>query len=327
MWTCSASPISGHEIGIQITHGEDTFTVDKLKLALFSDFVRENFDRVKGPIKIHDNIGNEAVGQFVKLIQEGKYEITKENAFDLLRISCEISISSIFNDLICYIEDNFTLDEIISLAAAKGANTQFFNGISVLLAHKLDSAMLVPDFANLGVDKLSKILSSEEAVYSDHHLLFSFIMEQVEKNKEKAAPLLAAIDMQRLSQKEAEKLMSNSFLFSNEEEEVVASDIESINTKIVNIRARVSGIKGNGSPMNDLDERFKDIHGVIDVIGKEIEDCDDATYKKLNNLKDKLGNSKRRTKNDSRRLTADLKTIQGKLKSLKTKVQKEFPVE
>ena len=327
MWTCSVSPLETNSYTVSIKHGEKSFNVDKLKFALFSEEIHENLSKIGDSVNIDEEVSEKAVEQLVSIINEGKYEITKENVFDLIRLSFELRINSILNDLIIFTEDNFTLDEIISKVKEIPQNS-LFDGLKTVLSHKIDSVLLIDSFGELDIEKIIKILTYEGRIYTDHHLLFSFIMEQVAKHKDAALPLLNAIDIQRLSTNEAEQLFSNSYFFNpNMEKDFVLSDLGRIENRISEVSARVKQVQGSKTSGKVLNERFDVIQSALEDVTKVIDKNEERSYEKVLDLKDRLNNIQRRVKNDSRRTRADFKTIQSKIKSLESKMIKEFPIE
>ena len=327
MWSCSVSPLQNNAYTIKINHADKSYSVDKLKFALFSEEIHNNLDKIGEFVNIDGEVSEQAVEQLVSIVNDGKYEITKENCFDLIRLSIELKINSILNDIIIFIEDNFTLDELISKAKETPQNS-LFQGLKIALSHKIDSLLLIESFSQLEIEKLIDILTYEGRVYTDHHMLFSFIMNQVSIHHEDALPLLNAIDIQRLSAKEAQQLFANQYFFDpNMEHNYVISDLGRIENRIAEVTARVKQAQGSKTSGKVLNERFDLIQNALEEVTKVIDKNEERSYEKVLDLKDRLNNIQRRVKNDSRRTRADFKTIQSKIKSLESKMIKEFPIE
>ena len=326
MLDCAVSPLAAISEPFAINHKENSFTVDKIRFAIFSGEIQENFCTIGNSLNIDNSISDSAVEQIVSIVSNVTYEITKENVFDLIQLSIELKISSIQNDLIFFIEDNFALDELI-LKAKEIPRNSLFSGLKIAISQQLDSALLIPSFHDLEIEKIIDILTYEGRVYSDHHLLFSFIMEQVEIHKKQSLPLLEVIDIQRLTQKEAEQFFANENLFSSDScVDYVISDLDRIEQRIVEVNARMkqAGSRTSGKVLN---EKFNVIQQALEEVIKVIDKNEERSYVKVSDLKDRVTNIQRRVKNDSRRTRADFKAIQSKIKSLDSKIQKEFPVE
>ena len=327
MWNCSVDPIINNSETFKIIHGDESFDVDKLRFALFSEEIKENFANIGDSLRIDDSVCSDAVKQLSSIITNGNYDITKENVFDLLGISFELRINAIKEDLTDFIEDNFSLDEIIAKINETPRNS-LFSGLKICCAHKLDSALLIPQFAELDIDKLTDILTCDSAIYSDHHLLFSFVMDEVAKHKEQSLPLLQCIDLRRLNAKEAEQLFACEALFNPKDAENYAiSDLGRIEQRIADVNQKMKQMPGTRATGKMLNEKFDLIQEAIEEVANVIDTNEERSYEKVINLKDRLSTIQRRVKNDGRRTRADFKTIQTKIKSLDTKIQKEFPTD
>ena len=308
-----------------LIHKKQASNVNKQRFTELSSYFRESNEILQTNFAdLNDNISKESVTAFIKFINTDNLEITKENAIELLDLFIDWKIEKSSNKIADFINDNFTLEDIIAKADKYEFNT-CFNAFSSVISSRLDAAIKIPKFSELSLEKITAIVPSKSIIYSDHDQFFNFIMIMLDKYHDEAYPLISVIDISRLTPNQAEKLFSRpEFAVPNE---TAQSDIQRINDKIQTVSQSMESLQGNKNSLNILTDRFRVVEKNLQDITDVIDANEEKSFEKIDELKQRANNLQRKVKNDSRRMRSDFKSIVTKIKSYETKYSNDFAEE
>lgn len=179
------------------------FPVSKFKLMLFSQkFLKllENFEN--DSFEFEEKTTLAIFKEFIKAAQGEEFELTKENATDMFKLSKNWEIKG----LSAVIEEFMKANDIKTKETEKIDKSE---EIFEIFAKNLDKAVKVPSFGHLPLSDLEKILGHKNVHCEDYHSLFNFVISMLNLHGPKATSLALTLDTSKLPSDDMIQLLEN----------------------------------------------------------------------------------------------------------------------
>lgn len=188
------------EFDFTLIYNETDVSISKFKLALNSprfqgirDFMARDRYCCSGTASLA------TFRNFITGAQGGKYELTKENAVDMITLVTEWEVSHMWADCL-----NFILNdkELKARYKARDDEMEALSDLEMTLTTHLDAALTMPSFALFPIESLHRMLTSECRVLHDQRALLDFVMKIIDGYGEDAFPLIDAVDSRYVTREE-----------------------------------------------------------------------------------------------------------------------------
>ncbi|OHS98349.1 F5/8 type C domain containing protein [Tritrichomonas foetus] len=190
--------------------------ISKFKFALYSNKFRTLPEFIASTtLTLTGEIPFATFAEFVKGAQGEPFELTTENAYDILCLSEDWETTTLSQTVLNFLNNTPDCEKIVQLLSERNKNGDTSSpSLEEVVARHLDVAIQLPSFANFSLSTLARIFANPNAIVNQHQL-YNFIMSMFEKYGQSASVLAPYLDIRKLTPEETEAFLSNSNLVNS----------------------------------------------------------------------------------------------------------------
>ena len=301
------------------------FPVSKYKLSLLSPKFRnliENDSQISS-LEIHEKTTTSIFQQFIKAAQGEEFDLTVQNANDLLNLSKSWEIEALSSQI-----EDFMKSNSIEPKAPEADN---IDDLIEILAKNIDKTVRIPSFAYLPLDTINKVLTNENMKCNDNHSLLLFVLKLLDLHGQKATKLALSIDLTKLPANDicqlldhpnldkqlfAPKLIPTAKFFVLATSKLEDS-FEALETGISNLANPDFALKQYIDKIKQLQANLDECTEQTNAIETELSDEFGIMRAQIADISKKINASKKKQNQDLEEATQSLESINNRLESVK----------